>query len=738
MSVAHVPSEIPRRPSPFLRTRSSPVLPPRAPSISSPTSSVLESLSLPVLVFEPSLRLYSINATGRHAFGMPDTVLDGRGLGPGGAEQFMWTSSLEGASPADKIRRELTRLATKRPAVSWSSDGVGSDNRGDKPVLELKSGSVGGLRWWAEVVVDTFTLPTADADRSSNFSGGIQGSQTPPTSFSSSADGNPFLKQRILHPQEWFTVTLIKSLGSTRSTSSFSRQLDTSSEHTPTLGSAGREIAFSTEDGSEGAWEHVVPVAAESDGRVPTRVPGIWPTPRPALPLRLSALPSPATPPLSSSGTGSSKLSSHASVLSHTSTSSATTSVSTASSVSNSLVPTDLPPATVVKVAKLVGMGISVTSAGLQLNNTSTSASTSPSIPPHLSISSTLLPLRSPRPTSLPPPLPPRSKPAPDATQLLLFAAVANLPNTGVIVADPDLSSGFINPLAREILMGIPAARSMSSPEGPSSPSASVSDDYWMAGSWGPEDGWSEQSSASTTTSNTSFFPGTSSHGGPDPFEAKDMTYAGIIAAGEAKFVEQTTGAGGSNIRLGNPADTNRYRTTVAKLLARSLASVEKQQGTPHFVAVGGSAGKKTYRIFDASFNQRIIDPLEPLLEICIRRGQKALTVEDDEGGVTSGMVVGIEVDVWDSGHLGKSLGAIELTARNSGRRKRVRRRLVEISASPIYEPTTTGGKGRHLGGVLVLRDVTDDSKRQVVQSTASTSLQKSSRRGEGFFKHVS
>ena len=184
-----------------------------------------------------------------------------------------------------------------------------------------------------------------------------------------------------------------------------------------------------------------------------------------------------------------------------------------------------------------------------------------------------------------------------------------------------------------------------------------------------------------------------------------------IIQAGEARLVDKHRGVGGSSIRLGKPFETNRYRTTVAGILYRSAGGRSGGGRGP------AATGKKPYRMFDSTFSQRIIDPLEPLLEICARRGQKPESYVDgaSEGGAVSGMVVGIEVDVDELDG-----GLFE-----NARRKRVRRSLVEVSGAPIVV------EGKHMGGILVLRDVTEKGPVNVGRAHKLVG-------GEAYFKHVS
>lgn len=542
------------------------------------------------------------------------------------------------------------------------------------------------------------------------------------------------------------------------------------------------------------------------------------------------------------------------------------------------------------------GLGISVSSAGIHLSqsvamdtpsshattmmNAPTATTTSApgsdgdvtmslSMPPPLPPSAATA--HSPRPTSLPPPAPKPRAVRPDPSQLLRFATLGSLPKTGVIIADADLATGFVNPLARELLMGVPsrkytnttggtkrkaaaAARrdadededdAMDGGEGDDERRGNVDLDgaWWNSGWWSADDSWSSLSSGTTGTASNggaggsaagtsgrgaggsdagSFFPPNSSHSDtrPNPFDGKDLMHSAIIASGEGKR------AVGGTVKVGKPHESNRYRTTVAAILARSLVNEEKREAAlrgvhssrggdvkgrweaagerpplesgnmaqqaansssataasssasspnpstfangPSFVGVGTKQGKKPYKVFDHSFSQRIIDPFEPLLDICARKGEYPTSIEeeDDPDAAVSGMIVGIEVEVWEtipstSSSTGyttstSSAGAnandglvpssFVTSSSGTNRKKRVRRRLVEITAAPIFAPGggPNGDKGTHLGGVLLLRDVTDEKRAVPIGTVQSLStLRDSSKRkkkahGDAYFKQVS
>ncbi|GAA5846240.1 hypothetical protein JCM9279_005870 [Rhodotorula babjevae] len=430
-------------------------------------------------------------------------------------------------------------------------------------------------------------------------------------------------------------------------------------------------------------------------------------------------------------------------------------------------------------------------------------------------------PLPSPRPTALPPipDRPPQVKPDPPA--LLKFAALANLPNTGIIIADTDLQSGFVNALARELLMGVPATDGASD--------AAADTEWWTQGQWSvDEEPWSSASGATQASTSSQAFFSPNADLRANPFDAKDLTYQSIIASGEATSVDSGQGTAGSNLRIGHARETNRYRATVAGILARSLVSDERRKAAlgrdggaaaaaaaaaaagaqgggsgaatngpptgsstassssrrgfaasrspggasttsssggsgsssmahqvPQFVAAGGLVGphRKPYKIFDESFSQRIIDPFEPLLEMTARKGEQPPLVDPDAdeeeevlaGQVANGMVVGVEVEVWDAPTAGAAPAASPSSALKQEsftmaassqllglRKKRVRRRIVEISSAPIYAPGPNGDRV-HLGGVLVVRDVTVERKR----SPAEGRMSRKKSVAEGYYKQI-
>jgi hypothetical protein len=120
---------------------------------------------------------------------------------------------------------------------------------------------------------------------------------------------------------------------------------------------------------------------------------------------------------------------------------------------------------------------------------------------------------------------------------------------------------------------------------------------------------------------------------------------------------------------------------------------------------------------------------------------------EDEYDRATNGMVVGIEVEVWEAAADSKS-GAERSEMKSNSfvtanvpamqlRKKRVRRRIIEVTAAPLFAPTKQGTK-QHLGGVLLLRDITDDQRRLGMREPPTQLKKKSKGSGETYFKQAS
>lgn len=402
-------------------------------------------------------------------------------------------------------------------------------------------------------------------------------------------------------------------------------------------------------------------------------------------------------------------------------------------------------------------------------------------------------PPHSPRPTALPPVPEPKPRIKPDPASLLRFAALANLPHTGVIVSDPDLSSGYANALARELLMGVPSTDGLSKVDDSETGDERSAFEWWENGCWdASEEPWSSASAgtqgSSSTTSQPFFSPMSEMRN--NPLDARE-----IIAAGNASAVERGKGTAGSGLRISKPSDSSRRRMNISGILARSLVSEEKRKAalgrdgaagvsaeeqqhasrfstaggtshlpdygssipsgltspasttsrsssnvsrqTPQFVSAGGVSNRKSYRVFDATFSQRTIDPFGPMLEMVARKGEMPPSVgasddeeDDDEfssgGRVMNGMLVGVEIEVWSAdtldmdspgaatAHTSSALKAASFVTANpfANRKKRVRRRVLEVTAAPLRAPAADGTM-QHLGGILLLRDRTDERKRE-------------------------
>lgn len=906
--------------------------PHRVPQLAA--ESLLGSISLPQLVFDPDLRLYSLNQAACSVLGAPPASLptkkgDGHAsmADAGDAGDFVWASGADLRDGlellADREEARLSGAAFSPAEWSWSE--------GDR--LELRGGQASSARWSAEVKVTRFFPPRLAT------TGGAGAADTD----AARAPGRPWFAILVLGPwreparavrdlDAFPDPALPSSPLPSSNTSSFPRKGSYNpADLTPTLGSSssvtnpfGRSAIaerrasasalaaanMTPQPGDNASWEYAQPFGAatinedaevgahELAGEAPTNagvqdrrrsISGVppdsaeWPgVARPAFGtsptktgLRIPHVALAAASAISprtaagqhgsggSSGSGSANSAgSGASLLSTATATTARTSPSSRDGIRSSgpAPPVSLPEA-------LKGMGIAVSSAGIQLTQSSpiivpasetpssssststvstthtSTALTTPTTPgdgltptaqnpgviplhlpmprtrqPHpLSISrsspstsssnsspamspSNPPPLLSPRPTALPP-IPDRPPPVkPDQPAILKFAALASLPNTGIIIADSDLMSGYVNALARELLMGVPATDG-----------EAHDGEWWTQGQWSvDEEPWSSASGATQASSTSQAFFSPNADLRANPFDAKDLTYQAIIASGEAKPVDSGTGTAGSNIRIGHARETNRYRATVAGILARSLVTDERRKAAlgkggpagppssgstsasasssdfaaarrftetrspgaqstassgsgsstagqvPGFVAAGGLVGpnRKPYKIYDETFSQRIIDPFEPLLEMTARKGEQPPQLDPDAdeeeeilaGQVANGMVIGVEVEVWDAPTAGaaptvspsSSLKQDSFTMTASAqllgnRKKRVRRRIIEVSSAPIYAPGH-GGKKQHLGGMLIVRDVTVERKRE---SSSGNRLSRKKSVAEGYYKQI-
>ncbi|BGO93475.1 hypothetical protein NBRC10512_004698 [Rhodotorula toruloides] len=926
------------RPPPFSRANSSPTFPASVSPLPADSrepktlhATVLHQLPLPHLVFDSFLRLHALNDAARQVFGVTSghggPQPGGEAFPPGGADVFFCVTpemQTGGGSAADKIRRELDRLAKHQEGSFGVSEWAWSE--GDK--VELKSGRVPGLRWTAEAKVTHFVPPEVSNDsvaeisletvRRSSYIGSTPDDEEALPDWISKGRRDTVVPSRMTTRAPWYSVLLLrpwrepqhlgpspdKVLHHRRSFSldtplatqvpSFAPSyvpIDRSSEmvapppsapsrraslapsdQTPTLGSV---LAFqnpfsqSTLAQRRGSNASLAASRAAAAGESDAAKAGAA-TSGAALPGGMAALRlsentlaeaqaiSPGTAAKSTavgsggtiSSSGSAGSTGATSLLSTaTATTAGTSPPSRRGSGASMSAPKVIPEA-------LRGMGISVSSAGIQLSQSTPiekprsarasmlssapleldeSATTPTSVqpldgstptldrpapmslhlPPHKHASHPLAysinlspasssstpssiassvppPLPSPRPTSLPPlPVKPPTV-APDMPALLKFAAIANLPNTGVIIANTELSSGYVNATARELLMGVPASDGIAT-DSPSRDANGVKEEWWELGHWSVEDEpWSSVSNGTQVSSASQPFFSPSAELRANPLDANDLTFKSIIRSGEAVSVERGKGTAGSGLRIGQPGETSRLRTTLAGILARSLVSDERKKAAlgkagastggksnvirsfapspsgvrspgvesnassngsgstasghpPQFIAAGGvgAQGKKPYKVFDPAFGQRMIDPFEPLLEMTARRGQMPPSVnlddsdeEEDGSSASNGMIVGVEVEVWEADPASalrqNSFVAAEpeLVAQ---RKKRIRRRILEVTASPIFAPRNDGSK-HHLGGVLLVRDVTDDRKRWESRGELSSKKKKGK---EGYFKQI-
>ncbi|GAA93493.1 uncharacterized protein L969DRAFT_95854 [Mixia osmundae IAM 14324] len=406
----------------------------------------------------------------------------------------------------------------------------------------------------------------------------------------------------------------------------------------------------------------------------------------------------------------------------------------------------------------------------------------------------------------------------PDPPSLLARAALSHLPQTGIITAAHDLSGGFVNNKARELLLGIKAP--------PEDENGDFDSAWWEEGLWIADQGTSgtwkwdgiefkaslakdyrRSEAASTAHASTA----SSEHGsnetstgttvddqdaviGPDgeltiglPTNAFKMTVTAILRksvslqqarqrqrakkarkaqrreaamqANEAMAAEEA-GADGPEGSDGEddssqppvpdpdwkmvipeePIQTalrNRQTSsppTMEHNLSSSMPSqipgatdyqphpappkIPDQQRPPHSMA------SKPYKVYDASFGQRILDPFETILELVARKGEHPSSIL---GNSPNGLLVGVEVEIAlddsppdedafdvaisndDAAPATASLYATQQALPAPVRRKRFRRRILEVSGAPIFQPTHVGKT--HMGGMLVIRDVTAEKK---------------------------
>jgi hypothetical protein len=176
---------------------------------------------------------------------------------------------------------------------------------------------------------------------------------------------------------------------------------------------------------------------------------------------------------------------------------------------------------------------------------------------------------------------------------------------------------------------------------------------------------------------------------GPDqPVFAAGQTYS------SAWF--PSTGSSSSVSDRMDPFDVQRFapvepvvtgRLAVTNILKRAMEQSQAASGRPESsfpMSPGATESKKPYKVFNSSFSQRILDPLDPLLTHACNPSiygspQPAFTTQSNH------VIVGIEVD----------------TSTPSSPRRQIVRRLLEVTNAPLSHA------GVHIGGMLLLRDVT-------------------------------
>lgn len=417
---------------------------------------------------------------------------------------------------------------------------------------------------------------------------------------------------------------------------------------------------------------------------------------------------------------------------------------------------------------------------------------------------------------------------APDPLTVLKFATLRNIPGCGIILASKDLRGGYVNPKARELLMGIGAeAESRASSSAADGGKGLDSDDarfWWEEGTWIGDDGWEKWEgdgfwSGMPDEQGDEHARGTQSEG-RDGQEGQD-------GSGEKRGRSSERGSPKTPVEIGQP--TMGYKTTVSTILYRSLQRPprKKQRGVDGAIHPGhssklssGGAGSsmgrpssfqadssplasneyrpadpqeeeeesafdlrahynassqpnqqtgesskafgnapakpKPYKVYDATFSQRVLDPLEPLLEMCARRGEEPSIPLGGHGRI----VIGIEVELPESAQVDNEAVGFAQVGNSSvvvfsgipdsfqkmdadfgpgkRHRRRVRRRMVEVTGAPLKSPVD----GQHLGGMLILRDVTDElGEERGIESVGTRALMASKKRdpetGQAYFKQI-
>jgi PAS domain-containing protein len=370
------------------------------------------------------------------------------------------------------------------------------------------------------------------------------------------------------------------------------------------------------------------------------------------------------------------------------------------------------------------------------------------------------LPLSPPQSSSSTPPvsiIPPAPQPAssplltassqhsllrPDELSHLAYASLSSLPRTGLMLISNDLSRGYVSNMARELLQGLRL-----------SPPDEKEEEEALSGWW--DDGiWVAEEVSGTSWDESDQDPSVAGDQSPSTSLRRKTSESSL------RILDGDTSA------MDNSGSWK--RRTVASILERSLimsrnrrkrrrsaaspealtdgnhmpSPVPTSSPTPPTPGVFTSDGfdysdfqvpsRKPYRIFDATFSQRIVDPLEPLLESCAQNGLEA----DSALGGMKAVVVGIEVDVLPSSQpLGETFVTVvdEEPTSDSPTRERLtkvmRRRVVELTGAPIRRPN-----GTHLGGLLMLRDVTDT---RTVEKVDDPKVKEKSTIGDAYYKRI-
>ena len=230
-------------------------------------------------------------------------------------------------------------------------------------------------------------------------------------------------------------------------------------------------------------------------------------------------------------------------------------------------------------------------------------------------------------------------------------------------MATADLSGGYVNDVARELLLGVrlspveerDEAHAMQQREGDW-----IEDGVWIAASpASPDRQW--------TWHGAPFFrPAPDSPPNPVPEATATPhheTRSGSSSGGDGRMpsiTEHVATVPGAwppvkmtvtNI-LQRSVDLSRMRRRrrQTRLTPTSPADATTSTESASPARPSGTTPRKPYRVYDRTFSQRILDPLEPLLESCVRRGEDATgPLGDGASTGAGGLVVGIEVELSDA-----------------------------------------------------------------------------------------